>query len=158
MREMPAGWIWQMLFGIGLIALSLWGITLCPALFRTYIGKTPSPVDVSFANLAAAVAWFVFFGPIALAGLAVIWSALRKIGAQDWIEVLRERIGVSVNGTHAAEKPYGWGVSRSQLNFHDQLEGLSEEKAADLTKRAHRIATLLALFIGTFLIIIGVFG
>ena len=136
-RERPTGWIWRMMLGVGLIGLSLWGIGLCQSLFRTFMGKNPSPVDATFAKLAAEVAWLVFFGPIAVAGLAVLWSMLRKVGALDWLETLRERATASND---------------------DQLEGLSEEETARLIKRGHQIAVLLGLAAGTFLILIGALG
>ena len=139
-REVPTGWIWRVILGVGLIGLSLWGIDLCQTLFRTFMGKSPSLVDESFAKLAAGIAWFVFFGPIAVAGLAVLWSMLRKIGALDWLERL------------------GGRMFHSQGDFLDRAEGLSEEETADLIKGAHRIAILLGLSAGTFLILIGVLG
>jgi len=137
---MSASWIWRMMLGVGLIGLSLWGVGLCQQVFRTFMGVRPSPVDINFAKLAADFAWFVFFGPIAVAGLALLWSILRKISAPDSIETLGERI------------------FHSEGNFHEGSEGLSDEEAADLIKRAHRIAIVLGLASGTFLIVIGTLG
>ena len=139
-RGASKGWIWRMAFGLGLIGLNCWGVRLCQQFFRTYITSIgPTAFDVASAALAAWVAWFVFFGPIGAAGLILLSSALRKLGALDRLGAFWERIG---------------GAEDS----HDVLESLSDEKMAQLTMRAQQTAILLGLFAGAFFVLLGVFG
>jgi hypothetical protein len=152
------GWIWRMTLGMGLIGLSLWGIVLCPGVFRTYVGPDPSPVDTSFVKLAAGAAWFVFFGPVAVAGLVMLWLAQRRLGVLDQLAAWREARAAQVYGPYAGGKPHGWRVVRSEESSHEGLGSLSDEKAARLTKKARRAAILLGLSAGTFFVVSGVCG
>jgi hypothetical protein len=152
------GWIWRMVLGMGLIELSLWGIALCQRIFRTFVGPNVSPADTSFATLASGAAWFVFFGPIAAPGLAMLWFALRKLGPLDRLAALREDGAAEVRELRAGGKPPSSRVFRTEETSYDGLESLSDEEVARLKKRAYRAAILLGLFAGTFFVIIGVFG
>lgn len=146
-----------MIAGLGLVGLSLWGITLCQQLFQTFIaGPGPTTFDTSFAALAGWVAWFLFFGPIGVVGLIVFLSALAKLGA-------RERLGAFWEKWIAQKKPSGGKTQdsrgfRSEEALHDGLESLGDEEVAQLTKRGRRTAILLGLFAGVFFVLLGVFG
>lgn len=155
-RAAFTGWVWRMVLGGCLIALSLWGSGFCQGLFRTFLGTSVSPVDRSFVKLAAWAAWFVFFGPIAALGLGIVWFTLVKLNVLERLQALREeKIG---QGIHLGDKRHGSRSFRSQEDLHDGLEGLGHEKAAQLTKRAHQTAIVLGLCVGAFFVLIGVFG
>lgn len=144
-----------MILGLGLIGFSLRGITICQGFFETLFSPNPSPVERSSAKLAASVAWFLFFGPMMLAGFAALWFALRRLGAPDWLVAWREE---------RVARDYGLGPG-GMLNdsifageSSDRLETLSTAAVARLTERGHRIAVLLGLSAGIFLVLIGAFG
>ena len=149
--------MWRMMFGLGLIGLSLWGIALCQQLFRTYIaGPGPTALETSSAKLGGWVAWFLFFGPIGAAGVIVFWSALGKLGALDRLRASREE-------WIAHEIPSGVKTQDSRTfhneeALHEGLESLSDEKVAQLTKRGHQTAIVVGSFAGTFFALVGVFG
>lgn len=156
-QSASTGWVWRTMFGLTTIGLSLWGITLCQELFRTYIvGPGSTPLDTSFAKLGGWVAWLVFFGPIGAAGLIVLLSGLRKLGALDLLGAFYEK--------WIAPKIPSGGKPPSSRSFpgeeapHDGLKNLGDEEVAQLTKRAHQIAILLGLFGGAFFVLLGVFG
>ncbi|HKW64331.1 MAG TPA: hypothetical protein VJN89_17395 [Candidatus Acidoferrum sp.] len=157
-RGVSVGWIWRITLGMGLLLLSLWGITICPRIFQTFIGPNPSPAETSSLKLAAAVAWFVFFGPILIAGLALFWSALRKLGALDRLEAWREERVARAYGLAPGGNPQGSRFFANEENFHAQLGALGTEEVARLTQRGNRIALLLGLSAGIFFVLIGVFG
>lgn len=156
--EASTGWIWRMMLGIGLIGLSIWGIGLCQGIFRTYVGPDLSPADASFAKLAAGAAWFVFFGPIAVAGLAMLWLTLRRLGALDRLEAWREEKAAPVYGLRSGGMLNVSGVFRGKENLHDRLECLGDERVAQVTQRADRVAMLLGFSAGTLLVVTGIFG
>jgi len=157
-RGISTGWIWRMILGVGLIGFSLWGIPICQGIFQTFLWPNPSPTEISFAKLAAEVAWFVIFGPVAAAGLAVLWFTLCKLGALNPFKISREERTALVYELHSGGELQNPRVPLNQDDFHVGLERLSEEEVARLSKRVHQIAILLGLFAGTFLIVIGVFG
>ena len=146
-----------MMFGLGLIGLSLWGIALCQQLFRTYIvGPSPTTLDTSFARLGGRVAWFLFFGPIGAAGVIVFWSALGKLGALDRLRASREEW--IAHEIPSAVKAQDSRTFHSEEALHHGLESLSDEEVAQLTKRGHQTAIVVGFFGGAFFALVGVFG
>ena len=144
------------MFGLGLIGLTLWGITLCQQLFRTYIvGSGPTPLETSSASLAGWAAWFLFFGPIGAVGLIVLLSALVKLGVLDRLRAFREEWITHVMPTGI--KPQDSRTFLSEEALHDGLESLGDEEVAQLTKRGQQTAILLGLFAGAFFVFLGVF-
>lgn len=147
-----------MILGVGLLAFSLRGIAICQGIFVTFINPNPSPTETSLVKLAAAVAWFLFFGPIMLAGFAALWFALRRLGVLDWLAAWREeRVGRDY-AQRLGGKPNDSTIFASEGTSYDRLETLSAGEVERLTKRGRRIAVLLGLSAGAFLILVGVFG
>lgn len=134
------------IFGVSLTGLSFWGIHLCQELFRTFIGSTPSPVEANCAKLAGWATWFVFFGPIAVAGLAILWSVLLKLNSSIGLSVLGQRSTSQLCSLH------------SEKSLQDGLERLRDEEVRYLTKRANQIAFMLGVCAGVFFLLVGVFG
>ena len=159
-RGISASWIWRMMLGVGLIGFSLWGIPFCQEIFPTFIGIGPnlSPTEMSFAKLAADVAWVLLFGPILAAGIAALWFALRKLGELDRLQVWREARVAQAFALQPSANLHGSSTFSTEEDFHDRLEALSAAEVAQLTERANRIAFLLGLAAGTFFVILGVFG
>lgn len=157
-RGASKGWIWRMILGVGLIGFSLRGIAICQRIFGTFIGPNPSPTETSLAKLAAAAGWFLFFGPMTLAGLAVLWSALRRLGALDRLAAWREERVAQDYALRPGGKPNDSSIFAGEESAPDRLETLSDGEVARLTERGQRIALLLGLSAGTFLVLIGVFG
>lgn len=157
-RGASAGCSWRVILGLVLIAFSLRGITICQVIFKTFIDSNPSPTETSLARLAAAVAWFLFFGPIMLAGFAALWSALRRLGAQDWFAAWREERFARDYAPGPGGKANDSMVFASEKTSSERLEAISTREVERLTKRGDRIAVLLGLSAGAFLILVGVFG
>lgn len=159
-RESSAstGWSWRMILGVGLIGFSLRGITICQGIFKTFIDPNPSPAETSLGKLAAAVAWFLFFGPIMLAGFAAIWFALRRLGTLDWLAAWREERVARDYAQGPGSRPNNASVYGSEESSYDRLETLSAEEVERLTQRGRRIAVLLGLSAGAFLVLVGLFG
>lgn len=156
-RDASVGWAWRMMFGLGLMGLSLWGTALCQQLFRAYIaGPGPTALETSSARLGAWVAWFLFFGPIGAAGVIVFWSSLGKLGVLDRLRALGEE--PAAHEISSGVKPQDSRAFRTEEALHDGLESLSDEKAAQLTKRGQQTAIVLGLFAGAFFVLLGVFG
>jgi hypothetical protein len=143
-RPASRAWIFRLALGVALIGLSLWGIPLCNGLFHQFVGPNSLPSDASFENLGARVAWLLFFGPLAAAGLATVWSTLRKVGALEqfasWL---------AARGGHSQELP---------ANDPPGVETLSPETVYRLQHTAERTAVILGGLIGTSLLGIGIFG
>lgn len=157
-RDPSKGWGWRMILGVGLIALSLRGIAICQGIFETFIAPNPSPIEANSVKLAAAAAWFLFFGPILLAGVAAIWFGLRRLGALDSLAAGCEGRTARDFALPHAGKPMDSSILVNEENSHDRLETLSAGEVARLTARGNRIAVFLGLSAGAFLVLIGVFG
>ena len=147
-----------MILGVGLIALGLYGITICQGIFQTFIGPNPLPSEKSLEKLAAGVAWLLFFGPITLAGLAALWFSLRRLGALDRLAAWREERVAQDDALHPGENSNSSTTLAGAGNSHDDLEVLSVADVTRLTEKANRIAFFLGLSAGAFLVVVGVFG
>lgn len=137
-------WIFRLALGVALIGLSLWGIPLCNGFFRQFVGPGSLPADAAFANLAARAAWLLFFGPLAAAGLATLWSTLRKMGVLDQLASW-----LAARGGHSQELP---------ANDPPGVETLSPEMVYRLQHTAERTAVIFGGLIGASLLGIGIFG
>jgi hypothetical protein len=157
-KSVRRAWVLRLAFGGALIGLSIWGMPLCRGLFRNSLGPGSLPTDASFTILAASIAWLLFFGPLAAAGVVIAWSTLRKMGAFDsatsWLYM---RTGSS-NGLSANYPHPGDMISINQLNPPSGLENLSAESITRLHRIGTRTAVTLGGLAGTFLLGIGVFG
>jgi hypothetical protein len=141
-----SAWIFRLALGALLIGVSVWGIALCRQIFRGSIGPGSVPGDSNFVNLGAWASWALFFGPPAVAGVAIVWSTLRKMGAlEHFVFWLSERAG-----RHDA--------FLSKANQSSGLENLSTETVARLQRAATRAATILGALIGASLLGIGIVG
>jgi hypothetical protein len=138
--------IFRLVLGAVFVCLSVGGISLCRDIFRTSTGPGSVPGDSSFANLGAWAAWALFFAPLAIGGVALVWSTLRKMGALDrlgfWLE---DRAG----------RP---DAVLSKANQSSGLESLSTETVERLQRTAARAATILGALAGAFLLCIGIVG
>jgi hypothetical protein len=157
-RNASRAWIFRLALGAVLIGVSVWGIALCRNIFRVYVGPDSLPVDSVFANLGAWAAWALFFGPLAVAGVVLVWLTLRKMGALDQFALwLGERAGrreaLLVNA-----RQYGGIAPGSKTGDPHGLENLSAETAEHLQRTATRAATILGGLVGTTLFGIGIFG
>lgn len=154
----PRGGIYRLLIGTGLLAISIWGFSVCRATFQTSLGPAQSPADPGFVSLGAWAAWCVFFGPVATAGFLTIWFTLRKMAALEKMSALLEKIaGRSVGLLAGNNQLVASGLEKGNDDPHG-LESLSTEKIKQLESRATRAAFLLGVFAGVTLLGIGVFG
>jgi hypothetical protein len=151
-------WIFRLALGGTLIGLSIWGMALCKQLFRAFVGPGSLPTDANFANLGAWVAWILFFGPVAAAGVVTVWSTLRKMGALDqFASWLSERAGRS-DESLGSNKQQGAFVSGGDTADPRGLENLSPETVERLQRTAGRTAVFLGGLAGAGLLGIGIFG
>jgi hypothetical protein len=146
-------WIVQLAFGAGLVGVSLWGIRACRELFGQPMVPGDSAIDRSYQGLAAGAAWFVFFAPVASAGVALLWSALRRMGAFEWFARLAEPGRAS--SAHGERE--GAGAGRTEADPHG-LESLSALEVTKLDRLARRIVVLLGSTVGSLLVGVGIFG
>lgn len=152
------GWISRLLIGSGLLAVSVWGIGICHESFQTSLGPAQSPADPGFVSLGAWAAWFVFFGPVAAAGLLTVWFTLRKTGAMEEMAVwLAKRAGPS-GGLLASNNQFEARSPRNGIDDPHGLKSLSDEQVEQLKLKATRAAFLLGMFAGISLLGIGVVG
>ncbi|HYL85121.1 MAG TPA: hypothetical protein VE263_12870 [Candidatus Angelobacter sp.] len=111
----------------------------------------------SYQGLAADVAWLLFFAPVGAAGVALLWSTLRKMGAleeaAEWFAQHTEHERVS----SAYGKREGASAVRTEADPHG-LESLGEAEVARLERQARRIALLLGSAVGGLLAGGGIFG
>jgi hypothetical protein len=141
-----SAWIFRLALGALLIGASIWGIALCRQIFGGSIGPDSVPGDSSFANLGAWASWALFFGPPAIAGVAMVWSTLRNMGALDQFAFwLWNRAG----------RPDGFLSKDKQSSG---LESLSPEAVERLQYAVARAATILGALAGASLLGIGIFG
>src|SRR5437879_5806867 len=117
--------------GAALIGVSVWGINPCREMFRTSIGTGSLPGDASFVSLAAWIAWTLFFGPLAFAGVAMVCSTLRKMVALNRFAFwLWNRAGQpSVALTNTNQNQCAGIATGSVSNSSHGLESLSPETA-----------------------------
>ena len=134
-------WMWRTILGVSLIALSFWGVRLCHGWFLAFFGPNPSFLEVNSAAIAGWAAWLVFFGPILIAGLVTVWSALRKLNLPTRVSALSQQ-----------------SIADGEKDLHDGLERLDNEEVLHLTNRANQIAVVLGLAVGIFFLLLGVFG
>jgi hypothetical protein len=116
-----------------------------------------SAIDRSYQGLAAGAAWFVFFAPVAVAGVALLWSALRRMGAfaaaAEWFAERMER----GRAGSAHGKREGASAGRTEADPHG-LESLSALEVTKLDRLARRIVVLLGSTVGSLLVGVGIFG
>jgi hypothetical protein len=157
-RNASSAWIFRLALGALLIGVSVWGIKLCREFFRVWIGPDSLPSDSSFVNLGTLAAWALFFGPLAIAGVVMVWSTLRKMGALDQFAFwLRER-GSQPDALLVNARGNGGIVPGSTANDAHGLESLSAETVERMQRTATRAATVLGCLVGALLLGIGVFG
>jgi hypothetical protein len=157
-KKVPRGWIYRLLIGSGLLAISAWGIGACRETFQTFLGPTQSPADPGFVNVAAWTAWSLFFGPVAAAGFLTILFTLRKMGALEKIAVLLEKLSGRSDGLQVGNNQFeARGPRNENYDLHG-LESLSAEQVEQLKVKATRAAFLLGLVAGVSLLGIGVVG
>jgi hypothetical protein len=151
-------WIFRLALGALLIGVSVWGITQCREFFRVWIGLDSMPSDSSFVNLGTLAAWALFFGPLAVAGVVMVWSTLREMGALDqfayWLGERAARPDASLVNTRGN----GGIVPGSTAGDAHGLESLSAETVERLQRTATRAATVLGGLVGASLLGIGIFG
>lgn len=157
-KKTPRSWMYGLLIGSGLLALSIWGITVCRETFQTFLGPAQSPTDPGFVSLGAWTAWILFFGPVAATGLLTILFTLRKTGALEAMAVRLEKLTGQFGGLQAGNNQFGARSPRSEDDDPHGLESLSAEKVEQLRLRATRAAFLLGVFAGVSLLAMGVIG
>ena len=150
--------ILRVAIGAVLIVVSIWGISLCRGIFRAYVGPGSLPGDSLFASLGAWATWGLFFAPLGIGGVAMVWSTLRKMGALDhFASWLGGRAG---HPDSYLAKSIQWGAVARGGESGDPhgLESLSAETVERLQRSATRAATVLGVVAGSLLFGIGVFG
>jgi hypothetical protein len=157
-RNSSRAWIFRLTLGVALVSLGIWGIPLCKGLFRASLGPGSLPTDASFANLAATIAWLLFFGPVAAAGVAIAWSTLRKMDAFDPVAFwLHRHTGIS-DGLAANHSHPSAIILMDQRDDRQGLESLSAESVKRLHRIGTRTAVILGGLVGAFLLAVGIFG
>lgn len=102
--------------------------------------------------------WILFFGPVAAAGVVMVWSTLRKMGTLDqFASWLSERVGRS-DRSLVNNKQQGALVSGGEADDPRGLENLSAEAVEKLQRTAGRAAIILGGLAGSSLLGIGIFG
>jgi hypothetical protein len=144
-------------FGAGLVGVSLWGIRVCRELFGPPMVPGDSAIDRSSQGLAAGAAWFVFFAPVAAAGVALLWSALRRMGAFADAAELFGRLAEPGRASSAHGEREGATAGRTEADPHG-LESLSTLEVTRLERLARRIVVLLGCTVGSLLVGVGIFG
>lgn len=158
-KRRPWGaWILRLTIGAVLIGVSVWGVALCREIFRSSVGPGSVPGDSGFASLATWAAWALFFAPLAIGGMALVWSALRKMGAFDlfafWLQGhVGEPEGLVANATQ-----FGGIVRGGSPDDPHGLESLSGETVERLHRTAARTAIILGGLTGALLLGVGFFG
>jgi hypothetical protein len=150
--------ILRVAIGAVLIVVSTWGISLCRGIFRAYVGPGSLPGDSLFASLGAWATWGLFFAPLGIGGVAMVWSALRKMGGLDhFASWLGDRAG---HPESYLAKSIQWGAVGRSSESGDPLglENLSAETVERLQRSAARAATILGALAGASLLGIGIFG
>jgi hypothetical protein len=150
-------WILRLAFGAGLVGVSLWGIRACRELFGHSMVPGDSAIDLSYQGLAAGAAWFVFFAPLAAAGVALLWSTLWKMGAFALAAEWFARLAEPGRASPAHEKQGGASAGRAEADPHG-LESLSALEVTRLERLARRIVVLLGSTVGSLLAGVGIFG
>jgi hypothetical protein len=151
-------WIFRLVLGALVIGVSVWGISLCRQIFRVSIGPDSVSGDSSFANLGTWASWVLFFGPLTIAGVAMVWSTFRKMGALDqFASWFWERAGHPHTLLAKTGQSFGIAPGNEGRDPHG-LEGLSTETVERLQRSAVRAATILGALAGAFLLGIGIFG
>lgn len=150
--------IFRLVLGLGLMGMSVWGIALSHEIVRVYVGPGALPGDSSFVNLGAWAAWSLFFGPLAIAGVVMARSALRKLGGLDQFAFwLWDRAG-QPEAFLAKTKQVGGIAPGSERSDPHGLESMSTETVECLRRSATRAATILGALAGASLLSIGIFG
>jgi hypothetical protein len=116
-----------------------------------------SAIDLSYQGLAAGAAWFVFFAPLAAAGVALLWSTLWKMGAFALAAEWFARLAEPGRASPAHEKQGGASAGRAEADPHG-LESLSALEVTRLERLARRIVVLLGSTVGSLLAGVGIFG
>jgi hypothetical protein len=144
--------------GAVLIVVSIWGIPLCRGIFRAYVGPSSLPGDSLFASLGAWATWGLFFAPMGIGGVAMVWSTLRKMGALDrFASWLGDRAGHP--DSYLAKSIQCGAVARgSESGDPHELESLSAETVERLQRSATRAAMILGVLAGSLSLGIGIFG
>jgi hypothetical protein len=130
-------------FGAALIGLSVWGVALCRGIFRVSLGPDALPGDSSFANLGIWAAWALFFGPLTVAGVATVWSTLRKMSALDQVATWLSDRAVLPDALLVNTERFGGIVHGGEIGDPLGLENLSAETVKRLQRIAARAATIL---------------
>jgi hypothetical protein len=146
-RNASSARIFRLALGGLLVGASIWGIVLCRDIFRGSVGPGSLPGDSLFASLGAWAAWAVLFAPLAIGGVALVWSTLRDIGALDQFALFLTKV-----------VPYGGIVPECKTGDPHGLESLSTEKVEGLQRTATRAATILGGLAGAVMLGAGVFG
>jgi hypothetical protein len=151
-------WIFRLALGAVLIGVSVWGIALCREIFRVSVGPDSLPGDSSYANLGTWAAWTLFFGPLAVAGGAMVRSTLRKMGALEQFAFwLWDRAGRPEAMLGTAGQSGGIAAGRMTGDPHG-LENLPAETVERWRRAAGRATTILGGLAGASLLGIGIFG
>lgn len=150
-------WIFRLGFSASLIAISIWGLGYSQRLIAQFSGPPVSPVDAPFDWVGALACWFVFFLPIALAGVWLLKGTLQKIGFGSY---LREWFSGSGQGVEEQLPGAGGSLAGVRNRLTEQrdphgLESLSPEDAIHLQKSAARAAITLGALAGALLVTLG---
>jgi hypothetical protein len=150
--------ILRIAIGAVLIVVSIWGISLCRGIFRAYVGPGSLPGDSLFASLGAWASWGVFFAPLGIGGVALVWSSFRNVGALNRFAFWLEDRAVRPDTLLAKNVQIGGIVPQSKTDDPHGLESLSTVTVGDLQRAATRAATIIGGLAGTFVLGAGIFG
>jgi hypothetical protein len=150
--------MFRLAFAALLIVVSIWGFFLCRELLRNSVGPGALPVDSSYINVAAWMAWTVLFGPLVVAGVVMARSTLRKIGALDqFVFWLWDRAG-RPDALLVKSKQNDASGPRGERSDPHGLESLTPETVERLQRAGSRAATILGGLVGITWLGIGIFG
>lgn len=146
------------MLGALLIGVSVWGISLCRGIFRAYVGPGSVPGDSLFASLGTWATWVLFFAPLGIGGVALVWSTLHKMDAiYEFASWMADRAGPP-NAVVVNPAQFGGIVRGGTPDDPHGLESLGPETVERLQRTAARTATILGGLAGAFLLAVGIFG
>lgn len=153
-------WALRLALSATLIAISVWGFSYSRRLVLGFSGPDNSPADRAFSGMGVWACWFLFFFPLAFAGVWLLKTTLHKMGAAD-------RVGRWIFGgmpqsqepSATTNRPFmAPGRHTAEVNDPHGLESLSPETIAQLQRSAARTAAVLGTILGALLVTVGACG
>ncbi len=163
-----------LIFGLGLLAVSVWCFTIADAVSR----PTPGPADSAaifqrqVSPFAFWATWLVLGAPLALLGLWILKATFKGTAAHRWLQGvfmrMEERAAKSATRHDPRTQPAGRAATAAILQTpplahsieqsHDALASMPDDIRYTILARANKTAWLLGLISGGGLLLLGIAG